>query len=231
MSSPAPRVPAPSVEPNAVEMDLYEVRKTIYPRAVHGVFATWRWAVIIFTQVVFYGLPWLVWNGRQAVLFDLGARRFYIFDLVLWPQDFIFLTGILIISALSLFLFTAVAGRLWCGYACPQTVYTELFMWIERRIEGDRGKRMKLDQQPWSARKIGLKAAKHGVWIAVALWTGITFVGYFTPIKELVAAIPSRLSGWETFWVLFYGFATYGNGGGCASRCASTCVRTRGSSR
>ena len=204
----------PTVEPNAVEVDLFEVRKTIYPRAVHGVFATWRWVLIIFTQVIFYGLPWLVWNGRQAILFDLGARRFYIFDLVLWPQDFIFLTGILIISALSLFLFTSVAGRLWCGYACPQTVYTELFMWIERRIEGDRGKRMKLDREPWGLRKIGVKAAKHGVWIAVAVWTGITFVGYFTPIRTLLGEFFSfNLGPWETFWVLFYGFATYGNAG------------------
>ena len=214
MSSPVPKIPIANIEPNAVEAELFEVRKTIYPRAVHGVFATWRWALIIFTQVIFYGLPWLTWNGRQAVLFDLGARRFYIFDLVLWPQDFIFLTGILIISALSLFLFTAVAGRLWCGYACPQTVYTELFMWIERHIEGDRSKRMKLDREPWSARKIGIKAAKHGVWIAVALWTGITFVGYFTPIRTLIGEFFAvNLGPWETFWVLFYGFATYGNAG------------------
>ena len=214
MSSPLSKIPVTSVEPNAVEVDLFEVRKSIYPRAVHGVFATWRWALVIFTQLVFYGLPWLVWNNRQAVLFDLGARRFYIFDLVLWPQDFIFLTGILIISALTLFLFTAVAGRLWCGYACPQTVYTELFMWIERRIEGDRGKRMKLDREPWGARKIGIKAAKHGVWIAIALWTGITFVGYFTPIRTLLGEFATfSLGPWETFWVLFYGFATYGNAG------------------
>ena len=214
MSSPLSKIPVRGVEPNSAEVDLFEVRKTIYPRAVHGVFAAWRWGLVIFTQVIFYGLPWLVWNGRQAVLFDLGARRFYIFDLVLWPQDFIFLTGILIISALSLFLFTAVAGRLWCGYACPQTVYTELFMWIERHIEGDRSKRMKLDRAPWSARKIGIKAAKHGAWIAVALWTGITFVGYFTPIRTLLPAFATfSLGPWETFWVFFYGFATYGNAG------------------
>ena len=98
------------------------------------------------TQLVFYGLPWLEWHGRQAVLFDLGARRFYIFGLVLYPQDFIYLTGLLIISAYALFLFTAVAGRLWCGYACPQTVYTEIFMWVERHLEGDRMRRMKLDR-------------------------------------------------------------------------------------
>jgi len=214
MSSPLPKVPLPQVEPNELESELYEVRKTIYPRAVHGLFAKWRWGLVIFTQVIFYGLPWLMWNGRQAVLFDLGARRFYIFDLVLWPQDFIFLTGLLIISALSLFLFTAVAGRLWCGYACPQTVYTELFMWIEHHVEGDRSKRMKLDREPWSARKLGIKAAKHGIWIAVALWTGITFVGYFTPIRTLLGEFVSfNLGPWEAFWVFFYGFATYGNAG------------------
>ena len=101
-----------------------------------------------------------------------------------WPQDLIFLTALLIISALSLFLFTAVAGRVWCGYACPQTVYTEMFMWIERKIEGDRTRRMQLDKAPWSGRKLALKASKHGAWLAIALWTGFTFVGYFTPIKD-----------------------------------------------
>ena len=131
-----------------------------------------------------------------------------------WPQDFIFLTALLIISAYSLFLFTAVAGRLWCGYACPQTVYTEMFMWIERKIEGDRVQRMRLDQSDLSARKVGLKVFKHGVWITVALWTGFTFVGYFTPIKTLAASFsPWALGPWETFWIFFYGFATYGNAG------------------
>ena len=117
------------------------------------------------------------------MLFDLVARKFYIFGLVFWPQDIIYLTVLLIISAYSLFLFTAVAGRLWCGYACPQTVYTEIFMWIERKVEGDRMARMKLDKRRHGARKLGLKAAKHGLWIALALWTGFTFVGYFTPIR------------------------------------------------
>ncbi len=176
MSQPLPKL-APVNSP--IELDLYEVSRTIHPRAVHGWFASWRVALVVLTQLVFYGMAWLTWNGRQAVLFDLAARKFYIFGLVLWPQDFIFLTVLLIISALSLFLFTAVAGRLWCGYACPQTVYTEIFMWIERKIEGDRLARMKLDQQPWSPRKLGLKSAKHSVWIVLALWTGFTFVGYF----------------------------------------------------
>jgi cytochrome c oxidase accessory protein FixG len=207
-----------------VEQPLYEARKEIYSRAVSGWFARWRWALVFATQLVFYGAPWLVWNGRQAVLFDLVARKFYIFGIVFWPQDFIYLTGLLVISALSLFLFTAVAGRLWCGYACPQTVYTEIFMWIERKVEGDRSARMRLDQEPMSARKAGLKATKHGLWVALSLWTGFTFVGYFTPIHQLIAEIAGlsvavaqsgspTLGAWEIFWILFYGFATYGNAG------------------
>ncbi|MEX8492889.1 4Fe-4S binding protein, partial [Sphaerotilus sp.] len=126
-------------EPGAVKtVSLYQKSKKIYPRAVHGFFSNWRWALVWITQIVFYGTPWLQWNGRQAVLFDLLTRRFYIGGLVLYPQDFIYLTGLLIISAYALFLFTAVAGRLWCGYACPQTVYTEIFLWFEHRFEGDR---------------------------------------------------------------------------------------------
>jgi cytochrome c oxidase accessory protein FixG len=197
-----------------LEQALYEVRKAIHPRAVHGWFAAWRWLLVWATQLVFYGAAWLQWNGRQAVLFDIAHRKFYIFGLVFWPQDIIYLTVLLIISALSLFLFTAVAGRLWCGYACPQTVYTEIFMWIERRIEGDRNARMKLDREPFGPRKLLLKAAKHGTWGALALWTGFTFVGYFTPIRELGAEVLAWQTGpWETFWILFYGFATYGNAG------------------
>ncbi len=204
----------PAQAADEIETSLYEVRKKIYARAVSGWFARWRIALVVITQLVFYCSPWLTWNDRQAVLFDLVSRKFYIFGLVFWPQDFIFLTALLIISAYSLFLFTAVAGRLWCGYACPQTVYTEMFMWIERRIEGDRVQRMRLDQSGLDARKFGLKALKHGVWIALALWTGFTFVGYFTPIKELALSFAAwTLGPWETFWIFFYGFATYGNAG------------------
>jgi cytochrome c oxidase accessory protein FixG len=195
-------------------VSLYQKQDKIYARAVSGWFAGWRWALVWFTQLVFYGLPWLEWNGRQAVLFDLGARRFYIFGLVLYPQDFIYLTGLLIVSAYALFLFTAVAGRLWCGYACPQTVYTEIFMWVERHLEGDRMRRMKLDKAPWSVEKVLRKGGKHLAWGAIGLWTGITFVGYFTPIQTLVVSVATLgLGPWEWFWVLFYGFATYGNAG------------------
>ena len=195
-------------------ISLYASHEKIYPRSVSGLFSNWRWGMVFLTQLVFYGIPWLEWGQRQAVLFDLGARRFYIFGLVLYPQDFIYLTGILVISALSLFLFTAVAGRLWCGYACPQTVYTEIFLWIEKKVEGDRSARMRRDAQPLSLDKFWRKSAKHFLWLAVALWTGFTFVGYFTPIKELgLEFVQMSMSSWEVFWTFFYGFATYGNAG------------------
>ncbi len=208
-----PIIPAPDAAGDQ-EQALFEVRKKIYPRAVSGWFAKWRWTLVWITQLVFYVSPWLSWNGRQAVLFDLGARKYYIFGIVFWPQDFIYLTILLLISAYSLFLFTTVAGRLWCGYACPQTVYTEIFLWVERKIEGDRSAQMRLDTVELSARKVALKSAKHAVWIALSLWTGFTFVGYFTAIHDLGREIISwSLGPWETFWLFFYGLATYGNAG------------------
>ena len=193
---------------------MYESREQIYPREIQGRYARLRWLCVWLTQLVFYGLPWINWNDRQAVLFDLGARKFYLFGLVLWPQDFIWLAALLIICAFGLFLFTAVAGRVWCGYACPQTVYTEIFMWIERRIEGTRSARMRLDRQPLSTEKVLRKSAKHLAWGAVGLWTGISFVGYFSPIRDLLPEITAfALGPWEMFWIVFYGFATYGNAG------------------
>ena len=146
------------------EVTLYKSRKKIHPRAVAGVFDNWRWVFVWLTQLLYYGLPWLPWNDRQAVLFDLVHRKFYAFGLVFWPQDIFYLALILIISAYALFLFTAVAGRLWCGYTCPQTVYSELFIWIERFIEGDHNARIKLDKAPMDARKLRLRAIKFGVW-------------------------------------------------------------------
>nr|WP_315207608.1 cytochrome c oxidase accessory protein CcoG [uncultured Albidiferax sp.] len=195
-------------------VSLYAAQAKIYPRSVQGLFARWRWGMVFLTQLVFYGLPWLQYGERQAVLLDLAARRFYLFGLVLYPQDFIYLTGLLVVSALSLFLFTAVAGRLWCGFTCPQTVYSEIFMWIERRIEGDRGARIRLDGSPLSAQKIGKKWAKHAVWIVLSLWTGFTFVSYFTPTQELLQeSLDLSFGSWEVFWGLFYSAATYGNAG------------------
>ncbi|QWE16177.1 cytochrome c oxidase accessory protein CcoG [Polynucleobacter sp. AP-Nino-20-G2] len=201
---------------DVIEESLYEVRRKIYPRSVSGLFARWRFILVFATQLLFYGLPWVSWNGRQAVLFDLIQRKFYIFGLVLWPQDVIYLTLLLILSALALFLFTAIAGRLFCGYACPQTVYTEIFMWIERKVEGDRFARIRLDGEewPWGIRKWRLKITKHFLWLLIAFWTGFTFIGYFTPIETLSAAILHlSLGPWQTFWLCFYSFATWGNAG------------------
>jgi cytochrome c oxidase accessory protein FixG len=201
--------------PGALGLDsLYEAQEKVYPREVEGRFARLRVTAAWCLLGLYYANAWLPWNGRQAFLFDLPARKFYIAGLVFWPQDFIFLTGLLIIAALSLFFFTAIAGRLWCGYACPQTVWTEVFLWMERFAEGDRKERIKLDQAPWSARKALRKSCKQILWVTFALWTGFTFVGYFTPIRTLSGEVLSgSLGSWETFWILFYGFATYINAG------------------
>ena len=204
--------PEPSSPANEY-VSMFESEKKVYSRSISGLFSRWRWIMVFLTQLFFYGMPWLNWGERQMLLFDLEARRFYLFGLVLYPQDFIYLTGLLIISALALFLFTAVAGRLWCGFSCPQTVYTEIFVWIESKVEGDRSARMRLDKNGWTFEKIWKKSLKQFLWIAVALWTGFTFVGYFVPIRQLAMELIALQGGWQIFWVLFYGFATYGNAG------------------
>ncbi|MGI9304274.1 MAG: cytochrome c oxidase accessory protein CcoG, partial [Gammaproteobacteria bacterium] len=206
--------PQPATPSRDLEQELYAKRERIYPREVHGLFAVLRTSAVIVLLGLYYGIPWLQWDGRQAVLFDLPARKFHIFGLTFWPQDFFYLAALLITAALSLFFFTAIAGRLWCGYACPQTVWTEAFLAIERKIEGTRLQQMRLDKAPWSARKLAIKGAKHGIWILFSLWTGFTFVGYFTPITELAHNVLTLTTGpWQTFWILFYSFATYGNAG------------------
>jgi len=200
--------------PQDAANSLYRKDPKVYPRDVAGTFARLRKLAVIVLLGLYYLLPWINWDGHQSVLFDLPARKFYIFGLTFWPQDFIFLTLMLIIAGLSLFFVTAVAGRLWCGYACPQTVWTEVFLWMERWVEGDRNKRMKLDASPWNANKIVRKTVKQLLWIGFALWTGFTFVGFFTPIREFGHSVMSFQTGpWETFWFLFYSFATYGNAG------------------
>ncbi len=188
------------------KVSFYEKRKKIHAKSVRGFFDNWRIALVIFTQLLFYGGLWLQWNDRQALLFHLVERKFYIFGLVFWPQDVIYLSALLIISAYALFLVTAVAGRLFCGYACPQTVYTEIFMWIEKWVEGDRNARLKLDKEPMSGRKLRLRATKYLLWGIFGLWTGFTLVGYFTPVDELINNVRTNTLGpWETFWIFFYG--------------------------
>jgi len=193
---------------------MYVSERKIYPRDVDGRFQKLRIVAVFVLLGMYYLFPWLEWDGRQAVLFDLAARKFYIFGLAFWPQDFIFLALGLVLAGLTLFFFTAVAGRLWCGYACPQTVWTEVFLWMERWTEGDRNKRIKLDAAPWSLDKLRRKGAKHVLWFVFALWTGFTFVGFFTPMRELALRTwPFGWNGWEIFWVLFYALATWGNAG------------------
>ena len=197
-----------------VEQSLYAKREKIYPREVHGLFARLRTLGVVGLLGIYYLTPWLRWDGSQAILLDLPARKFHIFSLTLWPQDFIYLASLLIIAGLTLFFVTALAGRVWCGYACPQTVWTEAFLWIERKVEGDRMRQQKLDAMPMNARKFRIKATKQLLWLLFAGWTGFTFVGYFTPIIDLGERLLTfSLGPWETFWVLFYGFATYGNAG------------------
>lgn len=186
----------------------------IHAKAVQGRFNTARWIMVWLTQIVFYGLCWLNWDSadgrRQAVLFDIPGQKLYVFDLILWPQDALILAFVLIIAATALFLVTALAGRLFCGFACPQTVYTSIFTWIEARIEGDHLARRKLDASPSHPRKLLRKAVKHTLWSIVAGWTAITFVGYFTPIRELLPALAQlNISPWETFWLIFYAVFTY----------------------
>ena len=196
------------------QVGLYTSEKKIYPRSVQGVFARFRWICVALLLGFFYCMPWLTIGGEQALLFDLPARKFTILGLNFWPQDFYLLALLLIISAVSLFFVTALAGRVWCGYACPQTVWTELFMLVERWIEGDRGKRQKLDKGPWNRNKIMRKSGKQIAWIVLSLLTGFTFVAYFTPHAVLwQELLDFKLGGWELFWILFYSLAVYGNAG------------------
>ncbi|WP_265942821.1 cytochrome c oxidase accessory protein CcoG [Dechloromonas sp. A34] len=196
------------------KLELYRKKGKIHAKAVDGRFNTLRWTMVWLTQIVFYGACWLEWEvggaSRQAVLFDIAHEKLYLFGLVLWPQDALLLAIALIIAALGLFFVTALAGRLFCGFVCPQTVYTSIFVWIETKIEGDHLARLKLDQSPMTTRKLALKSLKHGIWLAIAGWTAITFVGYFSPIRDLLAALPRLDIGpWEGFWLIFYGAFTY----------------------
>lgn len=191
-----------------------EPKNKIYVRATSGRFAAWRWAMVWLTQLVFYGLPWVTWHDRQAVLFDLAQQRFFLFGLVLYPQDLIYLTLLMVWAALALFFVTTVAGRIWCGFSCPQTVYTKLFVWVEHMTEGKPHARKALDSRAWGAEKVLRKGSKQALWLGISLWTGFTFVGYFTPIQSLASALSNLSMGpWDSFWVLFYGLFTYLNAG------------------
>jgi cytochrome c oxidase accessory protein FixG len=206
--------PALAVAEEASQGGFYVAAEKIYPREIDGRFARLRKVAAVTLLGLFYSVAWLRWQGHQALLFDLPARKFHIFGLTLWPQDFLYLALLLIIAALSLFFFTALAGRLWCGYACPQTAWTELFIWIEQWTEGDRSRRMKLDRGPWNLEKFTRKGVKQFLWITLAVYTGFTFVGYFTPIRSLGGQLlAGSVGAWALFWIFLYSLATYGNAG------------------
>lgn len=218
------KIPSQDVTPNpvghhtppqeSVTQEMYAKRRHIYVREIKGIFQKLRrtsnWALML----LFFLLPWINIGDRPLILFDLPSREFHIFTATFYPQEFILLSWLLIICAFGLFFITVFAGRVWCGYTCPQSVWTFLFIWLEHRIEGSRNRRIKLDNQPMSADKAWRKSAKHAAWLTIALATGITFVGYFTPIRELVAELPTlEAHGWSYFWVGFFLVFTYLNAG------------------
>jgi len=191
-----------------------EAAHKVQARTTQGRFSQWRLASLWATQLFFFGMPWLQWQGRQMVLFDLEARRFYLGSLILLPQDLIFLTGLLVFCAMLLFVVTALAGRVWCGFSCPQTVYTAWFMWVERQWEGDRHQRLKLDAAPWGGHKLARRGGKQLSWVLISLATGLSFVGWFTPMRELsLNVLHGSLGFWDGFWALFYAGFCYLNAG------------------
>ena len=209
------QIPVKDVTPAKVEVvDLYANREKIYTRSFTGIFRNLRMLGGGALFLLYFGTVWLTWNGRQAVWWNLPERKFYIFGSTYWPQDFVLLSALLIIAAFGLFFITVFAGRVWCGYTCPQSVFTWVFMWAEKVTEGDRNQRMKLDKAPMTSQKFLRKLAKHGIWVRVSLVTAITFVGYFTPIRQLIPELFTlQAGGWALFWVGFFTLATYGNAG------------------
>ena len=195
-------------------VDLYASREKIYVREVTGLFQRIRFFSLMALMGMYFLFVWLTLDGQPLIHFDLPARQFHLYGTTFYPQDFFLLAGMLIICAFGLFFITTLFGRVWCGYTCPQTVWTFIFMWVEERIEGSRNKRMKMDKLPNSPEKILRKSAKHLAWLLIALATGLTFVGYFYPVRELIADIFTfQANGWAFFWVGFFTVATYLNAG------------------
>lgn len=219
------RIPAKIIDTGAA----YGPDGPIHTRSFSGRYRLLRLLGAGALFVLFFGTAWLSWNERQAVLWDLAARKFHIFGATFWPQDLILLSAILIIAAFGLFFITVVAGRIWCGYTCPQSVWTWIFMWAEKVTEGDRHQRIRLDAAPWSANKLLRRSAKHAIWLAVSLITALTFVGYFTPIRELTSNLLTfNLGTQSAFWLFFFTAATYINAGWLREKvCRDMCPYAR----
>lgn len=208
------RIPARAIDVAATRNTPATSGKPIHTRSFTGRYRLLRLVGAGLLFLLFFGTAWLNWGGRQAVLWDLASRKFYIFGATFWPQDLILLSGILIIAAFGLFFITVVAGRIWCGYTCPQSVWTWVFMWAEQVTEGDRHQRIRLDAARWSANKLLRRGGKHAIWLAVSLITALAFVGYFTPIRQLTTDLLTfNLGGQAAFWLFFFTAATYINAG------------------
>lgn len=204
----------PSGETKKETVELYASRKKIYAKEVKGTFQRIRTVSLLLLMGMYFLFVWLTLDGVPLIHFDLPAREFHLYGTTFYPKDFFLLSGMLIICAFGLFFITTLFGRVWCGYTCPQTVWTFIFMWVEERIEGNRNKRMKMDKAPNSTEKVLKKSAKHIIWLIISLLTGLTFIGYFYPIRELVTDIFTfQANGWAYFWVAFFTVATYLNAG------------------
>ncbi len=208
------RIPVQQIDPKATAKVSSSFGKNIITRSYQGLFRNIRLYSTAVLLALFFLTVWFEWEGRQAVLWDLAGGKFYIFGATFWPQDLILLSALLIICAFGLFFLTVLAGRIWCGYSCPQSVWTWIFLRIEHITEGERHQRIKLDAAPWSWQKILRRTAKHSLWLMVSLVTALTFVGYFTPIRELsLDLLNFSLGGLSLFWLAFFTSATYINAG------------------
>ncbi|UZE94649.1 cytochrome c oxidase accessory protein CcoG [Alkalimarinus alittae] len=215
------KIPVKNIDPSSkndaevTTYDLYASREKIYVKAVTGVFQRIRTGSLWLLMGMYFVFCWVSINGEQLIYFDIPGRKFHLFGATFWPQDFVLLSWLLIICAFGLFFITSLFGRVWCGYTCPQTVWTFIFMWVEEKVEGSRNKRMKLDKAPNDASKTFKKVLKHSIWLLIAFATGLTFVGYFYPIRELIVDFFSFnfIGGWAYFWILFFTAATYANAG------------------
>ena len=201
-------------QPDASKADRFSPGNRIYVRAIDGLWSSLRRRMGWIAMLFFLLLPWIPWGNRQAVWFNLSEQKFHVFGLTIWPQDLTLLAAIFVIAAFALFFVTTYLGRVWCGYTCPQTVWTFMFIWFEEKLEGARNKRIKLDQMPWSFNKIWRKTAKHIAWILLSLMTAMTFVSYFVPSREVYIDVYTlNASGGIYIWVVFFTLATYGNAG------------------